>query len=186
MKNALLLTLFSTFICLSGNAQESSPTKEVTVQSINKYMNEAVGMKHYGKFSDDIRGSEYTIDEYSFDLDKINLNEFVEHYTITGESRGTNYENVTYSKLNWDNFTVEIDSTESLFIESNLSCITIYPSSKCRWDHECVPGTYTIDCTQTLYLDEFEIYIPKNRVTSCHKALLHLNELMKEEDPFGN
>jgi hypothetical protein len=192
MKNALIFTLFSAFICISVNAQEPSPTKEVTVQSINKYMNEAVGMKQYSLRKDDsgnytIRVNEYTIEENGFDLDKISLKEFVENHSYTtGEYLGTRYEYRTYSQLNWDNFTIAIDSSESLFYEPNLARITIYPTSKCRWDHECIAGTYNVGCTQTEYYNNFTIYIPKNRVASCHKALQHLKELMKEDDPFGN
>jgi hypothetical protein len=74
-KNALIFILFLGSLNFSF-AQESSPTKEVTVQSINKYMNEAVGMKQYSLRKDDsgnytIRINEYTIEENGFDLEKL-------------------------------------------------------------------------------------------------------------------
>jgi hypothetical protein len=189
-KIALIFILFLGSLNFSI-AQESSPTKEVTEQSINKYMNEAVGMKLYGLRRDDngnlsIRNSEHTIQENSFKLDQISRKCAVKERDQDGNYEGTFTDCVYFSQLNWDNFTVEIDSIETLYQDSNLAVIWIYPISKPRWDHECIAGTYNVRCTQTDYWDKFFIYIPKNRVTSCHKAFLHLKELMKEDDPFGN
>jgi hypothetical protein len=189
-KNSLIFILFLGSLNFSI-AQESSPTKEVTVQSINKYMNEAVGMKSYSLRKDDsgnysIRNSEYTIEVNTFSLDKISRRNAVKSYNSDGTYYGTYSENNYYSQLNWDNFSIQIDSSESLFYESSLARITIYPTSKIKWMHDCISGTANYSCNQTEYYDQFMILIPKNRVTSCHKALLHLKELMKEEDPFGN
>jgi hypothetical protein len=144
-------TLF--FILLMGSlnfsiAQESSPTKEVTVQSINKYMNEAVGMKKYSvDDSEEIRkrADEITIESNSFSLDQISLKLFINNYEYgTGKYLGTCYENSTRSNLNWDNCTITIDSSETLFRESNLAEIIIYPKSKIKWEYEKIPGTYNI------------------------------------------
>jgi hypothetical protein len=189
-KNTLIFILFLGNLNFSI-AQESSPTKEVTVQSINKYMNEAVGMKTYDYREDNngnytIRNGENTIEVNTFSLDKIDRSTAMEDYDREGNYRGTYTSQWHYSQLNWDNFTIAIDSSESLWRESNLAVIKIYPKSKVKCDHYCVPGTYIVDCTQTEYREVLEICIPKNRVTSCHKAFLHLKELMKEDDPFGN
>jgi hypothetical protein len=171
-------------------AQESSPTKEVTVQSINKYMNEAVGMKYYTV--DDSGETRKRIDEYLIETNNFSLDEILKKTLVmnyereTGKYQGTSYSAITFSQLNWENITIKIDSSESLFRESSLALITIYPTTKVKFHFISSPGTFNTHGDQTSYWSDFSFYIPKNRVTSCHKALLHLKELMKEEDPFGN
>jgi hypothetical protein len=189
-KNALIIILFLGSLNFSI-AQESSPTKEVTVQSINKYMNEAVGMKIYGLRRDDngnftLRNGYIRIESHTLSLDKIDIRYSHSSFDNDGNYEGSYTSHQQYSQLNWDNFTIKIDSSEILKRDSSVALITLYPTSMAKWENECFPGTYNVVCTQTEYYDSFSFYIPKNRVTSCHKALLHLKELMKEEDPFGN
>jgi hypothetical protein len=182
-KNTLIFILFLGNLNLSF-AQESSPTKEVTVQSINKYMNEAVGMKIWCDSSIDTDHPEEIgfelIKQNSFTLESIN-EKFLEC-----DVKKCKTNDIAYSGIHWNTMLgFEIDSSGSYGCDKNLARVIIAFSSN-------LIGTQSIEYpnqpihTNTSYQTNLWFYIPKNRVTSCHKALLHLKELMKEDDPFGN
>jgi hypothetical protein len=150
-------------------------------------MNEAVGMMMYSLCADDFGNYtkqcvEKVIEVNNFTLDKISRGRKISD----DELKGYYFEYIYNTQLNWDNFSVEIDSSENLLWESSLARIQIITTSKVKHDESCTPGSISMSCNQNSYANGFNIYVPKNRVTSCHKALLHLKELMKEEDPFGN
>jgi hypothetical protein len=183
-KNTLFFILFLGSLNLSI-AQESSPTKEVTVQSINKYMNEAVGIKIWCDSSIDTDHPEEIgfelIKQNSFTLESINF-KFLNWRDYIGFFPN----DITFNEIHWNTMLgFEIDSSGSYGCDKNLARVIINFSSN-------LIGTRSIEYpnqpvqTNTSYQTKLWFYIPKNRVASCHKALLHLKELMKEEDPFGN
>ncbi len=191
----IAVLLLIPFVNAFSYSQETGPSKEVTVQSINKYMNEAVGMKLYfyylkdenGAVLKDENGNELFNDfEYSFiESVKFTLEE-IERKFYYSEDLGTYNDRNTYSNMNWDNIK-NIDTTVIISNEkknSELAIISISFSSKIKWDHTCFSGSMNVSCDQTEYYDGFGIYIPKNRVGACYKALMHLKELCTVEDPF--
>jgi hypothetical protein len=193
LKKITLLSLF--FVSAFSYAQESGPSKEVTVQSINKYMNETVGMKWYlhylkdenGAVLKDENGNELFNDfEYSLiESVKFTLEEIEEKFYYS-EDLGTYNDRNTYSNMNWDNIK-NIDTTVIIANEkknSELALIRISFSSKIKWDHTCFSGSMNVHCDQTEYYDNLTLCIPKNRVAACYKALMHLKELCAVEDPF--
>ncbi len=195
IKRTLVFALFTVLFSFKGYTQETGPSKEVTVQSINKYMNEAVGMKLYfcylkdenGAVLKDENGNEL-FNDVEYDLiesNRFTLEEIEKRY-YRRRNDGTSTDRNTYSNMNWDNIK-NIDTTVIISNEkknSELAIIRISFSSKIKWDHTCFSGSMNVSCDQTEYYDGFGIQIPKNRVGACYKALMHLKELCTVDDPF--
>jgi hypothetical protein len=193
LKKITLLSLL--FVSAFSYAQETGPSKEVTVQAINKYMNETVGMKWYLNYLKDENGAvlkdengNYLFNDFEYSLIesvKFTLEEIViKHYR--SEVEGTSTRLTNYSNMNWDNIK-NIDTTVIVTNEkknSEIASIKISFYSKYKTVYSCIPGTLNVFCDQTEYYDNLYIYIPKNRVAACYKALIHLKELCTEEDPF--
>lgn len=189
------ITLLSLlFVSAFSYAQETGPSKEVTVQSINKYMNETVGMKLYFYFLInengnvlDENGEMLYSDVYYERIESVNFtSDKIEKKCFYSEDYGTHTDSKTYSNLNWGNIT-NIDTTVAIENEkknSDISEIKISFSSKIKWILKCYAGTVNVSCDKTEYSDNLYIYIPKNRVAACYKALMHLKELCTVEDPF--
>jgi hypothetical protein len=189
LKKITLLSLL--FVSAFSYAQETGPSKEVTVQSINKYMNEAVGMEYYIAYSVDENGNRIKDENgnYLYDKDYFAIIDYtlfslekVSRKTANKEKEGTYTEFNDFSNIKWENIT-SVDTTGDKSSET-LTKVRINFSSKIKWHWTCYAGTYNVSCDQTEYYDGFGIYIPKNRVAACYKALMHLKELCTVEDPF--
>ncbi len=193
LKKITLLSLF--FVSAFSYAQVTGPSKEVTVQAINKYMNEAVGMKLYYYYLKDKNGDvlkdedgKYLYNDVEYDIIEsasFTLEEIEKRYYCSTKN-GTYSDRNTYSNINWDNIK-NIDTTVIIANEkknSELAIIKVSFSSKIKWDHTCFSGSKNVSCDQTEYYDKLSLYIPKNRVAACYKALMHLKELCAVEDPF--
>lgn len=181
LKKITLLSLL--FVSAFSYSQETGPSKEVTVQSINKYMNEAVGMKTYNLCFDDDgnysnRCSENTITVNSFGLDKISR-------IATVTAPDGNYSSTTeYTLMNWGNISkISVDSSENLSMDKEMVWISIDFSSKVLYNSFYTAGA-TGDYSD--YYNGLVIFIPRNRVEACLKALNHLKELSKVDDPFDD
>ena len=181
------ITLLSLlFVSAFSYSQETGPSKEVTVQSINKYMNEAVGMKTYNLCFDDDgnysnRCSENTITVNSFGLDKISR-------IATVTTPDGNYSSTTeYTLMNWGNLTqISVDSSENLSMDKEIVWISLDFASKILYNSFSTVGSGNRTGDYSDYYYGLVIFIPRNRVEACLKALNHLKEISKVDDPFDD
>ncbi len=172
-------------------AQETGPSKEVTQEYIQKYTEEAVRLKtylecydEYGnayRCSDDIIGSNLWYDDFSR----------IYRRTSVKIPEGSYQNKVEFAKINWGNITnIYEDTSESIHRDiSELGLIVLESSSKILYTTSCYQTTgdnVEKDCDLSVYVDDVLIFIPRNRVEACLKALNHLKEISKVDDPFDD
>lgn len=191
----IAVLLLIPFVNPFSYAQQTGPSKEVTVQAINKYMNEAVGMKLYYYYLKDENGAvlkdengKELFNDVEFQILESNsfTLELIERRYNFSEKNGTYSDRNTYTNMNWGNIK-NIDTTVIISNEkknSELAIIRVSFSSKIKWNHTCFSGSKNVSCDQTEYYDNLSLFIPKNRVAACYKALNRLKELSKVDDPF--
>jgi hypothetical protein len=179
MKQLLTLCLLS-ILSLSSYAQ-SKPTKQQTIDYIDKTLKMSIGYKVYS-VSDNKRVISGLITAYSFSHTGVDEKK-QEKDLVDGE---TSNWHKTYSNVNWESLSsVDVDKENSLWRDDELAVINIEFTTKVKLDYYRNGIEVTMG-DAVRYPNSFALFVLKTKADSIKKALERLAEIAKEEnkDPF--
>lgn len=150
------------------NAQDTKPTKEETVDFINRTTAQSIGNQYrFGTLTE----TKFTYDSYSF--------------TQTAQITDTDIhiQMETYSGILWESLNPEWIKKINVREGDATAGVSIAFSKKIKYE-----DAYTGIETKIEYKNVLEIIIPIEKFESVKKACLRLSEIAKEEnkDPFAN